>query len=74
LDDIDRAQAIEEMQREQAIKANHKPSEAPEYDGSGNRICIECGTIIPPRRIDAINAVRCVDCQQALEQKQRVYA
>ncbi|EIJ33351.1 hypothetical protein [Thiothrix nivea] len=73
MDDLDRAQAIEEMQREQALQQVRRPAEEPETDASGNRVCLECGDIIPVLRFSLINAVRCVDCQSALEKHNKGY-
>jgi len=32
-----------------------------------NGICEECGTVIPPARVKAINATTCIDCARELE-------
>lgn len=37
----------------------------------GNRICLDCEAIIPLRRVELINAVRCVYCQMAMEQRNK---
>lgn len=73
MDDLDRAQQIEELHRAQAISKMRSAAEEPEYDDDGNRICLDCGIIIPIQRVNAVNAVRCVDCQSVIEAKQRVY-
>lgn len=36
--------------------------EAPDEDAKGNRFCLNCADDIPPERVQAVNAVRCVVC------------
>jgi RNA polymerase-binding transcription factor DksA len=71
MDDLDRAQQTEELHRAQALANVRRPAEEPETDGNGNRVCLDCGAIIPVLRISLINAVRCMDCQRAIESRNR---
>ena len=65
-DFADDAQRITEQDLA-AIMANRiKPTEEPDEDENG-RYCLICGGVIPSARVIAINAVRCVYCQQRLE-------
>ena len=41
--------------------------EAPDEDASGNRYCLDCADDIPPARVQAVNAVRCVVCAEKRE-------
>jgi len=73
-DPSDLASSIEEQQRAAALAAARGRSistEAPDEDDQGNRYCLDCGDAIPPARIAAVGAVRCVDCASALEYRQR---
>lgn len=73
-DPSDLASSIEEQQRAAALAAARSRSistEAPDEDDQGNRYCLDCGETIPPARIAAVGAVRCVDCALALECRQR---
>lgn len=74
MDDLDRAQQIEELHRSHALANAFAPAEAPETDKNGNRVCLDCGAIIPALRISLVNAVRCIGCQEVLEQYNRGYS
>ena len=73
MDDLDRAQAIEELHRDHALQKARFTPEEPETDINGNRICLSCGAIIPAPRVLSITAARCVDCQAALEKHNTRY-
>lgn len=45
-----------------AARRQLAPSEAPDEDDKGNRYCLDCGELIPPERVQSVNAVRCVAC------------
>ncbi len=70
-DVVDRASQLEEMQREQALKAN-KQHEKP-LVVKGVRHCLECDDIIQTQRIKLVNAVRCINCQQLFDHQQKHY-
>lgn len=72
MDYADDAQRAEERHRETALERQARaPAEAPEIDEEGNRRCLDCDVIIPPKRVELINAVRCVHCQSRREHWQR---
>ena len=73
MDDIDIAQQREQWDRELALKARgQRQDETPNYDETGKRLCLDCDMRIPTRRLQAVpNAVRCIDCQQLHEQRNR---
>ena len=73
MDDIDRAQQREEKERELAISAiQHRAVELPAYDETGARICVDCADRIPHARLIAYpRSVRCVCCQECVEQRQQ---
>lgn len=73
MDDLDRAQQTEELYRTQALAKLRGSTEEPETDDAGNRICLDCGVIIPALRISLVNAVRCIGCQEVLEQHNKGY-
>jgi len=68
-DIADRGAALEEQQRQWAIDgALQQVSEEPLLDDAGNRICLDCGELIPEGRMIANpKAVRCVPCQEIHE-------
>ncbi len=72
-DQFDKAQELEANFRSTAIanqraKPVSKP-EQPDEDEEGNRYCLSCGCVIPPKRVMALpTAVRCVSCQSRKEQ------
>ena len=70
-DIIDRASAIEQQHRDNAIKASvvhEKPLII-----NGVRRCLECEVSILQARINAVNAVRCISCQGLFEHQQKHY-
>lgn len=69
-DNLDVASDREEKAREIAIE-NHKRriKEQPDEDSDGNRFCLDCAEQIPPPRVALIDAVRCIDCAQIIEQR-----
>ncbi|MGK9452800.1 TraR/DksA C4-type zinc finger protein [Acidithiobacillus caldus] len=67
-DEGDIASQFEEAERAAAIsRLRLGPQEDPDEDDRGNRYCLDCGEIIPPARVQAVQAVRCVDCASLLE-------
>ena len=67
-DEGDIASQFEEAERAAAIsRLRLGPQEEPDEDDRGNRYCLDCGEIIPPARVQAVQAVRCVDCASLLE-------
>ena len=65
-DDVDRAQAREQAQRDDALGSRIQPI------GPGRADCIICGDPIPQGRRDAVKGVAtCVDCQCAAERRKR---
>jgi len=71
-DPIDRAQQTSEQFLEADIanaRANSAPEQHPDFDGEH---CVEedCGAALPAARL-AMRRVRCVECQQRKESKQR---
>ncbi|MCK3658562.1 molecular chaperone DnaK [Pasteurellaceae bacterium Pebbles2] len=65
-DILDKAQAIEEQQRELALRrfqAVHRPSKSH---------CEDCGEAIPQKRRElVVGCARCIDCQQIYEIERR---
>jgi len=69
--DIAAKQLEEEMRMTLAQRASIR-MEDPDEDEQGNRYCLDCGDIIPPERVRAVAAVRCVHCATKLERFSRV--
>lgn len=62
-DEADVAAVFEERAREAALAAQRAVvQESPDEDAQGNRYCLDCGERIPAARVQAVQAVRCVDC------------
>lgn len=73
-DPADNARKREELDRKLALDAvTNRHQDAPEYDDSGNRCCLDCWVIIPIKRVNSVGAVRCVNCQQEQEINDRNY-
>ncbi|MGK9452695.1 TraR/DksA C4-type zinc finger protein [Acidithiobacillus caldus] len=71
-DEGDIASQFEEAERAAAIsRLRQGLQEDPDEDDQGNRYCLDCGEIIPPARVQAVQAVRCVDCASLLERGKR---
>lgn len=53
--------------------ANHsrRLKEEPEYDTDGAKICIECETLIPEQRAKLDFVVRCINCQDEEERRDK---
>lgn len=67
MDELDRAQEIEERDRCAAIAAHRD-----RLRGSGRKFCTVCGDPIGADRLEAVpNAVRCIGCQTARERWDR---
>jgi phage/conjugal plasmid C-4 type zinc finger TraR family protein len=72
-DEIDRAQALEEAQREDALAAHWRrvhgdDGELDDWEHASAHWCIDCGVRIPdPRRRAVPGVTRCIDCQELAE-------
>jgi len=69
--DIATQQQEQEMRLALAQRASTR-TEDPDEDEQGNRYCLDCGEIIPPERVRAVGAVRCVHCATKRERFSRV--
>jgi phage/conjugal plasmid C-4 type zinc finger TraR family protein len=67
---FDRAQALEQRQRDQAIDAQLAVARA-QSAGTSLTHCKECGREIPPARRALGGKTRCVPCQSTFEQGSR---
>ena len=74
-DIADHAGELEEQQRAQALRARASVIiEMPKNDREGKRICLACEDRLPQKRLKASpRAVRCVECQDLHEKRQRGY-
>jgi DnaK suppressor protein len=75
MDDLDRAEQLAQQQRDLSINAALQSgieTEQPDEDEDGTRYCIDCGTVIPKERLAVRpESVRCVDCKQLKEERNR---
>jgi DnaK suppressor protein len=72
-DAADHAQALAEVERSDALaaRAARMFHEEPRVV-NGQRLCLDCDEPLSKKRLKFIpEAVRCVDCQNLLEQRQR---
>lgn len=71
----DHAGDLEEMQRNEALRARSAVVvEMPRQNGKGKRICLACEERLSQKRLKASpSAVRCVECQDLHEKRQRGY-
>jgi len=76
IDPLDHASEVEEMLRKHAIDAHKHRTvtrEVPDEDEDGNRYCTSCGDDIPAARVKLVpDAVRCVKCESAKEERNRI--
>lgn len=73
MDDLDRAQVREELDRELALAAQRGRT-APLFTPGIHTVthCCDCGSEIPEARRQAVpGTLLCVDCQAIFEQQQR---
>lgn len=70
MDEFDRAQELEQRQRDQAIsRARHRKRETPRMH-DGVRVCIDCDDPVEPARIALLpDAARCISCQTDHERR-----
>lgn len=76
MDIVDRAEALEERQRNLALK-HHKSAqkELPQDIVDGVVYCIDCGVKVQEERLKAKpDAARCIGCQGIYEQRSRYRA
>lgn len=68
VDTLDFAQEIEQQNRDFALKQatlNREKAHIVE----GEVLCLDCDDAIPKKRVESVNAVRCIDCQMLQEIK-----
>jgi RNA polymerase-binding transcription factor DksA len=74
-DIADQAEHQEEMARNMFIKCHqNRQKEQAEFDSNGDRICLDCGELINALRVKAIDAVRCIYCQEILEKTGKLWS
>ncbi|WP_085299268.1 TraR/DksA C4-type zinc finger protein [Cognaticolwellia mytili] len=61
-DQFDQAAKLEQQALDIAL-SSHKPVKEQSLIIDGIRICLDCAIPVPQVRIEAVDAVRCVDCQ-----------
>lgn len=71
-DEADIAGEFESREREAALARMRSMIllEDPDEDANG-RYCLDCGEVIPPERVEAVHAVRCVFCAGQRERGHR---
>lgn len=67
-DALDQAQAIEEKNRTLALQKAQQNREKANIV-NGETLCLYCNEQVPEKRVKAVNAVRCIDCQTLHEIK-----
>lgn len=61
-DPLEEASALEQLERESILAAHRNRTQETPDEEDGHRYCLDCGDEIPPARIEAVNAVRCIVC------------
>lgn len=76
MDQLDKAQILEEADREHGIDAVlHRSVEEQARDAAGVIRCLDCDAAIDAERLAVLpTACRCVECQQIHEKTERRYA
>ena len=71
-DQFDQASTLEQQDRELALQKQQQNKEQPLVI-NGVRCCLDCPTYVAilPKRIKAVNAVRCISCQVHHEASQK---
>lgn len=73
-DEADIANQYADEERERILNARKNATrEQPDVDDDGNRVCLDCGDIIPLQRVIAVDAVTCIGCQQLRDDEDRRY-
>lgn len=70
-DFADDAQRVTERELAVIMGNRAKCAEEPDEDADG-RYCLSCGDLIPLERVAAVDAVRCIYCQQRIESAARL--
>jgi len=71
VDEIDRAQALEQQQRDEAIARWRIAQSFVPRDPRVEGFCIDCECAIDPARLKAISTARCIDCANRFEARLR---
>jgi RNA polymerase-binding transcription factor DksA len=70
--DYERAAWLEDAERRAGIEAARRPPTEKPRERNGVRVCLDCDEPIDPRRlISQPRAVRCTDCQEYHDVKER---
>ena len=75
-DELDVAALRAEAEVQSRLAAHRQamiPTEAPDECAQGNRYCLDCAEVIPPARVQAVAAVRCVHCANLRERGRRLW-
>ena len=67
MDEADSAQVYEEQTRERGILNAKQQHKEPALIINGKRMCVDCEEEINPKRVEAVNAIRCRHCQPFYE-------
>jgi RNA polymerase-binding transcription factor DksA len=56
-------------QRDLANHNKRTSTPQPEYNDNGDKVCIDCDTVIPKLRAAIVGVCRCIDCQKDEEKR-----
>lgn len=74
MNEADKAEKQEAMAIEIVLKRHReRPKETPDFDEHGKRTCLDCGEYVSEKRIKAVDAVRCIHCQNHLEKDNKLW-
>jgi len=71
MDEADSAQVYEEQTRERGIRNATQQHKEPALVINGKRMCVDCEEEINPKRVEAVNAIRCEHCQPYYEMRSK---
>lgn len=73
-DEVDLAAYHEERHTEICLNnIVSRTREQPEFGDNGEKICVECGVVIPEKRAAIDFVVRCIECQEEEDSRGRLY-
>lgn len=74
-DEVDLAAIHEERHTEICLQnIVNRTKEQPEFGDNGEKICTECGIVIPEKRAAIDFVVRCIECQEEEDNRGRLYS
>lgn len=74
IDPADAAAEAEQAHRERSVAAALNQNATADSNSDDYGICLDCEIEIPEDRLEAVQAIRCIDCQSCYETMRARYA